>query len=138
MRGWSVCRWLSIWTERCIVVTGHGGDAVEAAAKEFDPDAVAVRQSEQLGTAHAVLQARDALDGFDGDVIVLYGDEDGPDPLHAELWERFWEYANDPELAREKGVRALQGEAPFMELKAGKKYRVNLRASDGLTIQAEW
>jgi bifunctional UDP-N-acetylglucosamine pyrophosphorylase/glucosamine-1-phosphate N-acetyltransferase len=60
--------------ERCIVVTGHGGDAVEAAAKEFDPDAVAVRQSEQLGTAHAVLQARDALDGFDGDVIVLYGD----------------------------------------------------------------
>ena len=68
----------------------------------------------------------------------IYGDEDGPDPLHAELWERFWEYANDPELAREKGVRALQGEAPFMELKAGKKYRVNLRASDGLTIQAEW
>ncbi len=60
--------------ERCIVVTGHGADAVEAAAKEFDPDAVAVRQSEQLGTAHAVLQARDALDGFDGDVIVLYGD----------------------------------------------------------------
>ena len=60
--------------DRTIVVTGHGADAVEAAAQDFDPDAIAVRQEEQLGTAHAVKQARDALSGFDGDVIVLYGD----------------------------------------------------------------
>ncbi|OSQ52025.1 bifunctional UDP-N-acetylglucosamine diphosphorylase/glucosamine-1-phosphate N-acetyltransferase GlmU [Marivita geojedonensis] len=60
--------------ERTIVVTGHGAELVDAAAQEFDPDAIAVRQEEQLGTAHAVAQARDALDGFDGDVIVLYGD----------------------------------------------------------------
>ena len=67
----------------------------------------------------------------------IYGDEDGPDPLHAELWERFWEYANDPNLADEAGVRAMQGEAPFMELRKGKVYRVDLRASGGLTIQSE-
>lgn len=60
--------------ERTIVVTGHGAELVDAAAQEFDPDAIAVRQEEQLGTAHAVAQARDALDGFEGDVIVLYGD----------------------------------------------------------------
>ena len=60
--------------ERTIVVTGHGAELVEAAAQEFDADAVAVRQTEQLGTAHAVAQARDALKGFEGDVIVLYGD----------------------------------------------------------------
>ena len=56
---------------------------------------------------------------------------------HAELWQRFWDYANDPELAREAGVRAVHGEAPFTELRPGKSYRVELRASGGLSIQPE-
>ncbi|MGJ8603900.1 MAG: bifunctional UDP-N-acetylglucosamine diphosphorylase/glucosamine-1-phosphate N-acetyltransferase GlmU [Marivita sp.] len=60
--------------DRTIVVTGHGAELVEAAALDFDADVIAVRQDEQLGTAHAVLQAQDALDEFNGDVIVLYGD----------------------------------------------------------------
>jgi bifunctional UDP-N-acetylglucosamine pyrophosphorylase/glucosamine-1-phosphate N-acetyltransferase len=34
----------------------------------------AVEQADRLGTAHAVAQARAALDGFDGTVLVLYGD----------------------------------------------------------------
>ena len=33
-----------------------------------------VVQERQLGTGHAVLQAEDALAGFDGDVLILYGD----------------------------------------------------------------
>ena len=56
---------------------------------------------------------------------------------HAELWQRFWDYANDPKLAREAGVRAVHGEAPFTELRPGKSYRVELRASGGLSIQPE-
>lgn len=60
--------------ERVVVVAGHGADAVRKAATAIDPDAQVVLQSEQLGTAHAVAQARAALDGFDGDVIVLFGD----------------------------------------------------------------
>ena len=67
----------------------------------------------------------------------IYGDEDGPSPLHAELWERFWDYANDPDAAAQKGVRAMHGEAPFMELRPGGSYRVELRASGGLDIRAE-
>lgn len=59
---------------RIVVVTGHGAQAVEASARAFDDEAICVRQDEQLGTGHAVLQARDALSDFDGDVIVLYGD----------------------------------------------------------------
>ena len=31
-------------------------------------------QAEQLGTGHAVLAAREALEGHAGDVVVLYGD----------------------------------------------------------------
>jgi bifunctional UDP-N-acetylglucosamine pyrophosphorylase / glucosamine-1-phosphate N-acetyltransferase len=60
--------------ERVVVVTGHGAEAVARAARNFEPDALIAHQSEQLGTAHAVAQARAALAGFQGDVLVLYGD----------------------------------------------------------------
>ncbi|MEO1638982.1 MAG: bifunctional UDP-N-acetylglucosamine diphosphorylase/glucosamine-1-phosphate N-acetyltransferase GlmU [Pseudomonadota bacterium] len=59
---------------KTVIVAGHGAEAVKKAAKAYDPDAEVVIQAEQLGTAHAVAQARDALLGFDGDAIVLYGD----------------------------------------------------------------
>ncbi len=60
--------------ERTVIVAGHGGDAVEAAARHMGENLVVVRQDSQDGTAHAVAQARSALAGFEGDAIVLYGD----------------------------------------------------------------
>ncbi len=60
--------------ERTVIVTGHGSEAVAKAASEEDETASVIEQTEQLGTAHAVAQAREALDGFSGDVVVLYGD----------------------------------------------------------------
>lgn len=60
--------------ERTIVVAGHGAELVSKAATAFDENAQVVLQTEQLGTAHAVAQAKDALSDFDGDAIVLYGD----------------------------------------------------------------
>jgi bifunctional UDP-N-acetylglucosamine pyrophosphorylase/glucosamine-1-phosphate N-acetyltransferase len=59
---------------RTIVVVGHGGDAVAAAVEARGRGEEVVRQDEQRGTGHAVLQARDALAGFEGDAVVLYGD----------------------------------------------------------------
>ena len=64
---------LALDPARIVVVTGHGAEAVEATAQEF-ADVTCVRQEEQLGTGHAVLQARAALDGFEGEAVVLYGD----------------------------------------------------------------
>jgi len=60
--------------ERTVIVTGHGAEAVAKVAQAEDEDARIVVQDQQLGTAHAVAQARAALDGFTGDVVVLYGD----------------------------------------------------------------
>ncbi|MES2754500.1 MAG: bifunctional UDP-N-acetylglucosamine diphosphorylase/glucosamine-1-phosphate N-acetyltransferase GlmU [Pseudomonadota bacterium] len=57
---------------RTVVVTGAGREQVEAVVAPLGV-AVAV-QAEQLGTGHAVRQAEAALAGFDGDVLVLYGD----------------------------------------------------------------
>lgn len=60
--------------EHCVVVTGYGADEVEAYLAETNPDVKTARQQEQLGTGHAVMQARDALQGFDGLALVLFGD----------------------------------------------------------------
>ena len=60
--------------ERVIVVAGHGAEAVTKAVAEVDPEAQIVLQTEQLGTGHAVAQALPVLAGFEGRVLVLYGD----------------------------------------------------------------
>ena len=72
-----------------------------------------------------------------GQQPAVYGGDTNPDPVHQALWERFWDYASDPTLARELGVRAQQGEAPFVEARVGKTYRLELRASGGLVIVPE-
>ncbi|WP_039020179.1 bifunctional UDP-N-acetylglucosamine diphosphorylase/glucosamine-1-phosphate N-acetyltransferase GlmU [Halocynthiibacter namhaensis] len=59
---------------RTIIVAGHGADAVTKAVQEYDETTEVVLQEEQLGTGHAVMQAREALAGFDGNVLVLFGD----------------------------------------------------------------
>jgi bifunctional UDP-N-acetylglucosamine pyrophosphorylase/glucosamine-1-phosphate N-acetyltransferase len=62
----------ALGAERRIVVLGKGREQVEAAIAGRGVE-VAV-QAEQKGTGHAVLQAADALAGYEGPVIILYGD----------------------------------------------------------------
>ncbi|WP_299736203.1 bifunctional UDP-N-acetylglucosamine diphosphorylase/glucosamine-1-phosphate N-acetyltransferase GlmU [uncultured Roseobacter sp.] len=64
----------SLAPEHTVVVAGHGADMVRKAALAYDETAQVVAQTEQLGTAHAAAQARDALAGFEGTAIVLFGD----------------------------------------------------------------
>lgn len=64
----------SLFPDRVVVVAGHGAEMVGKAAQDWNPDAMIAVQAEQLGTAHAVAQAAPALDGFSGNVVVLYGD----------------------------------------------------------------
>ncbi len=55
-----------------VVVVGARREQVEAAVA--GTGATVVTQEPQLGTGHAVLQAQSALAGFDGDVLVMFGD----------------------------------------------------------------
>lgn len=59
---------------RIVVIIGHQRHAVRTFVSEYSPTSTCAEQLEQLGTGHAVMQTRQALDGFDGDVLILSGD----------------------------------------------------------------
>jgi bifunctional UDP-N-acetylglucosamine pyrophosphorylase/glucosamine-1-phosphate N-acetyltransferase len=58
--------------DRRVVVVGKGRDQVEVALN--GRDVTVAHQAEQKGTGHAVQQAESALSGYDGAVVILYGD----------------------------------------------------------------
>ena len=62
----------ALGADKRVVVVGKGREQVEVAIKGRDV-AVAV-QAEQKGTGHAVQQAASTLEGYDGPVLILYGD----------------------------------------------------------------
>jgi bifunctional UDP-N-acetylglucosamine pyrophosphorylase/glucosamine-1-phosphate N-acetyltransferase len=56
------------------VVLGPDHEPVAKEAKRVAPQAAIYKQTERLGTAHAVLSAREALTRKPGDVLVMFGD----------------------------------------------------------------
>ena len=68
------------------LVIGYGAEQMREAAASFAPGAETFVQEERLGTAHAVLSAREAIArGYD-DILVMFGDTPLIDPaalLHA-------------------------------------------------------
>lgn len=65
-----VCRRLGV--KRTLVVIGHQAERVREALATYPVEFVL--QEDQRGTAHAVLQAEAALEGFEGALLVLNGD----------------------------------------------------------------
>ncbi|WP_322414252.1 bifunctional UDP-N-acetylglucosamine diphosphorylase/glucosamine-1-phosphate N-acetyltransferase GlmU [Mesorhizobium huakuii] len=56
------------------IVIGHGAEEMRKAVAKFSPRAETFVQEERLGTAHAVLAAREAISrGYD-DILVMFGD----------------------------------------------------------------
>ena len=58
--------------KRVLVVVGYQAEEVKQACANRPIEFV--EQDKQLGTGHAVLQARAALEGFEGNILVLCGD----------------------------------------------------------------
>ncbi len=64
----------ALGAERIAVVAGPGMHAVRSEVASVAPGAEVFEQAEQLGTAHAVLAARPALERHAGPVLVLFAD----------------------------------------------------------------
>jgi len=62
----------ALGADKRVVVVGKGREQVEAAIGGRDVSVAF--QAEQKGTGHAVQQAAEALAGYDGPVLILYGD----------------------------------------------------------------
>ncbi len=60
-----------IGVSRSVVIVGHGAEAVQS---YLGPSAEYALQAEQLGTGHAVKQAKDLLGQENGTTIVICGD----------------------------------------------------------------
>ncbi len=58
--------------EKIVLVLGHQAETVRSAVSEYRTEIVL--QAEQLGTGHAVLQAREAIDAAAGPVMILCAD----------------------------------------------------------------
>jgi len=68
---WSLEAAAALSPQRLIAVVAPDSDEVQ---KRFTDRAELVVQNEPRGTGHAVLCCQPALDGFRGDVLILYGD----------------------------------------------------------------
>lgn len=79
-----------------------------------------------------------AQDGFvidiEGQAPEVYAEQKAPSGFENELWKRFWELANDEKLAKERGVRAIHGDAPYMRLEPDRVYEVCLRSTGEVII----
>jgi len=74
MLDWAIATASAVGAERTIVVSGpHAPLVGEHVRRTLGPDATVI-QDRPLGTAHAVRSAEHALEGFDGDVVILYAD----------------------------------------------------------------
>jgi len=80
----------TVSASRRVVVVGPNMPIVEEAARKQAPDARIALQVKQQGTADAVKAARSEMDGFSGDVIILYADTPlvRPETLRAMLAAR--------------------------------------------------
>ena len=59
---------------KTVVITGYGAQEVEDFATAQFPGTLYARQTEQLGTGHAVMQAKAQLADHTGPIVILYGD----------------------------------------------------------------
>jgi len=79
-----------------------------------------------------------AQDGFaidkDGQVPEVYAERQAASDFEKDLWRRFWDLANDEKLAKERGVRAIHGDAPYMLLEPDRVYEICLRSTGEVII----
>jgi len=79
LRGRPLLAWVltasrDLHPDRLIAVVGHRADLVKEQINPEFPEVEFALQDQMLGTGHAVLQARELLRDFEGDIVVTCGD----------------------------------------------------------------
>lgn len=74
---------------------------------------------------------------LDAQVPGAYRTADAPSEFERDLWARFWEYALNPKLASQQGIRVAQGEAVLTRLVPDRLYRLTIENAGGINIVAE-
>jgi hypothetical protein len=64
----------------------------------------------------------------------IYNDSTQRD-FEQQIWADFWKVCNDPQLQDELGIRTSQGQTSYVKPIEGKTYRVNIRASGGMSLK---
>jgi hypothetical protein len=64
----------------------------------------------------------------------VYAERQAASEFEKDLWRRFWDLANDEKLAKERGVRAIHGDAPYMLMEPGRVYEICLRSTGEVII----
>lgn len=95
-----------------------------------------------IGLFHRIFgEFQKPSDGFvldeAGDRPAIYASGRAMGPFEQGIWANFWTYALDPAQAAEAGIRSAHGEAPSIRLLPGKRYRLILRSSGGLSFEVE-
>lgn len=110
---------------RRVIVVGHGGGEVRKAALDFDDTLTIAEQPDQLGTAHAVRMAEDALSGAGGDTVMLFGDTP---------------FIRPETLEAMSAVRQAGADIVFLGFKADDPGRYGRMVTDGDTLLkiVEW
>ena len=70
MLGYIIDALKAVHVDRIVVVVGYQAQTI----KDAYPDVEFAMQETQLGTGHAVIQAKEKLKNYDGDVMILCGD----------------------------------------------------------------
>ncbi len=72
-------------------------------------------------------------DGYDidrgGVAPMIYASRTAPSAFERELWTRFWEVANNEELAKRSGVKAMHGQAVYGRLLPNTVYTLLMRST---------
>ncbi len=74
MLGHALSAGAALQPQTTVVIHGPDMEAVCNESARFIPDCKFAEQGERRGTGHAVSMAKDALQGFNGIVLILYGD----------------------------------------------------------------
>lgn len=122
---------------------GHDVLFFDALVIKFDADDVAAGDAlrgKNLSLFRRIYgENQRPMDGYpidpENQVPDIYRVHPKPSEFERELWKKFWDYATDPELAKQEGVSVAQGEAVYVPMSKGDGWLLTMQNNGGLNLK---